>query len=127
YWLFRLGMPQPVRTTVAAPAVGARRDCLFDEGLTLVERITTLEPGRNLTFDIVAQPAHPEIMGHIELTRGQLLLQDNGDATTTLIGSTDYRLLAYPACYYDLWAESICRAVHRSVMGHIKRLAEARH
>jgi hypothetical protein len=51
-------------------------------------------------------------------------LRDNHDGTTTLIGTSWYRLKVYPALYYDLWARSMCRDVHLRVMKHIKELAE---
>ncbi|MFN3650791.1 MAG: SRPBCC family protein [Armatimonadota bacterium] len=125
FWLFRLGLPRPVRTTAEAHRVGARRLCIFEGGYTLDERITALEPNRRMAFEVVGQPRHPEIMGHLDVTRGELRLHDNGDGTTTLTGTTWYRLHVYPAWYYDRWAERIGREVHWSVMGHLKRLAEA--
>lgn len=127
FWLFRIGLPRPTHTTASGERVGAERRCVFSGNLVFDERIVECEPGRRLTFDIVRQPPHPEILGHLTLTRGQMILRDNGDGTTTLIGKTWYRLHVYPAWYYDLWAASIGRQVHARVMGHIKRLAEADH
>jgi len=124
FWLFRLGLPRPVRTTATGHRAGEERRCVFEGDLVFRERIVELEPGKKLTFDVVRQPEHPEIMGHLDVTRGQLLLRDNGDGTTTLTGHTWYRLHVYPAWYYELWADSIGRNVHFSVMGHIKTLAE---
>jgi hypothetical protein len=124
YWLFRLGLPRPVFTTVTAQQVGARRDCVFSGNLVFQERITELEPNRRITFDVVEMPRHPEIYGHLNIDRGQMLLQDNGDGTTTLTGNTWYRLHVYPAAYYDLWAVDIARNVHFSVMRFIKERAE---
>lgn len=124
YWLFRIGMPRPIQTTVTAWRVGAERRCIFSEDLVFEERIVAAEPGRRLAFDIVKQPDHPEILGHLTVTCGEMTLRDNGDGTTTLIGSTAYRLHVYPAWYFDLWTRSIGRNVHWSVMRHIKYLAE---
>jgi hypothetical protein len=124
FWLFRLGLPRPVQTSATGPFVGAQRLCMFEQNLVFVERIVGLQPRKELTFDVVRQPAHPEILGHADVIRGQMLLRDNGDGTTTLTGNTWYRLHVYPAWYYDLWAESIGRNVHWTVMQHIKRLAE---
>ena len=124
FWLFRLGLPHPERTMAEGPFVGARRRCIFSGNLVFEERIVALEPGRRLTFDITGQPNHPEILGHATLRRGQMALQDNGDGTTTLVGTSWYSLHVYPAWYYDLWAVHIGRNVHGSVLHHIKRLAE---
>ena len=84
----------------------------------------TYEPGKDLTFDIVHQPRDPEIMGHVDILRGQFLLKDNGNGTTTVTGNSWYKLYVFPTWYYDLWAESIVRNVHIRVMEHIKELSE---
>jgi hypothetical protein len=124
FWLFSLGMPKPMESTVDAYAVGANRKCIFSNGMVFDEKITVFEPNVNLTFAIVKQPEDPEIMGHIQIQEGQFLLHDNGDGTTTLTGNSWYRLYVYPAWYYNIWAGSITRNVHLRVMEHIKKLSE---
>lgn len=124
YWLFQVGMPSPMQTTVSGYKNGAGRKCIFSNGYTFDEKIVTYEENKNLTFDIVNQPKDPEIMGHIDIERGQFLLYNNGDGTTTLIGNSWYKLHVFPTWYYDLWAESITRNVHLRVMEHIKTLSE---
>ncbi|TCD08357.1 hypothetical protein EZ449_13225 [Pedobacter frigidisoli] len=124
YWLFNIGMPSPMQTTVTAYKKGAGRKCIFSNGYVFDEQIVTFDKNKNLTFDIVNQPKDPEIMGHIDINRGQFLLQDNGNGTTTLIGNSWYKLHVFPTWYYDLWAESITRNVHLRVMDHIKVLSE---
>jgi hypothetical protein len=125
HWLFRLGMPSPVYTKVEQAQVGGRRFCVFEGGLVLDERITVLKQDKELAFDIVGQPPHPEILGHLTLTSGRIVLHENGDGTTTMTGTSGYQLHVYPAWYYQLWSDELCREVHRSVMGHLKLLAEA--
>ncbi|MEJ2882066.1 hypothetical protein [Pedobacter sp. GR22-6] len=124
YWLFQIGMPSPMQTTVDGYCKGAGRKCIFSNGYIFDEKIVTYEQNKDLTFDIVAQPLDPEIMGHIDILRGQFLLKDNLDGTTTLIGNSWYKLHVFPVWYYDLWAESITRNVHLRVMDHIKMLSE---
>ena len=125
FWLFRMGLPYPIESTAQGSFVGAERRCLFTHGATFDERIVRSRPDRELTFDVVRQPADPEILGHAAVLRGQFLLHDNGDGTTTLTGTSWYRLYVYPAWYYDRWARAIASHVHTRVMGHIKALAEA--
>ncbi|CAH0147988.1 hypothetical protein SRABI27_00448 [Pedobacter sp. Bi27] len=124
YWLFKAGMPSPMQTTVTAYKKGAGRKCIFSNGYVFDEKIVTFDVNKNLTFDITGQPKDPEIMGHIDIERGQFLLKDNGDGTTTLVGNSWYSLKVFPIWYYDLWAESITRNVHLRVMHHIKELSE---
>ena len=126
YWLFRIGMPSPVQSTVEAYKLGAKRKCIFSNGYVFEEVISAYKPEHNLTFDVTHQPKDPEIMQHIDILRGQFILKDNGNGTTTLTGNSWYRLYVFPVWYYDVWAQSITRNVHLRVMEHIKELSEAK-
>ncbi|HEV2840864.1 MAG TPA: hypothetical protein VGW39_06020 [Chthoniobacterales bacterium] len=124
YWIFRLGLPYPTQTTNGGNFVGADRQCMFSDGIVIKERVAEIIPNQKLTFDIVEQPAHPEAYGHITLHRGQFVLRDNGNGTTTLFGSSWYTLHVRPLWYFDLWTRDMTRAVHLRVMNHVRRLAE---
>lgn len=124
YWLFQIGMPSPVQSTVDGHEVGAGRKCIFSNGYVFEEKMVVYKPNEELTFDITEQPRDPEIMGHIDITRGQFILKDNGDGTTTLIGNSWYKLYVFPEWYFNIWSESITRNVHLRVMEHIKILSE---
>lgn len=124
FWLFQMGLPYPVEATTPGPFMGAERRCVFSGNLVFDERITECVPNKTLTFDITHQPNYPEILGHAAVKRGQFLLRDNGDGTTTLTGTSWYELYVYPSWYYDLWARSIARHVHLRVMDHVKALCE---
>lgn len=124
YWIFRLGLPYPTTTTNGGNFVGADRQCIFSNGVVIKERVAEFVPNEKLTFDVAEQPPDPEAYGHITLHRGQFILQDNHDGTTTLIGSSWYTLHVRPRWYFDLWTRDMTRAVHLRVMEHVKRLAE---
>lgn len=124
YWLFKIGMPSPMATTVSEHKLGANRKCIFSNGYIFDEKIVKFDINRNLIFDIIDQPKDPEIMGHIDIKRGEFILKDNGNGTTTLVGNSWYNLHVFPTWYYDLWAESVTRNVHFRVMEHIKFLSE---
>jgi hypothetical protein len=124
YWLFRIGMPSPMATTVTGYYKGAGRKCIFSNGYVFGEKIVTFDENKDLTFDIIDQPKDPEIMSHIDIERGQFLLHDNGNGTTTLTGNSWYKLYVFPVWYYDIWAKSITRNVHLRVMEHIKQISE---
>jgi hypothetical protein len=125
YWIFRLGLPYPTQTTNGGNFVGADRQCRFSDGIVIKEAVAEFIPLEKLTFDVVEQPSHPEAYGHITLHRGQFVLRDNGNGTTTLIGSSWYTLHVHPIWYFDLWTRDMTRAVHLRVMNHIRRLAES--
>lgn len=124
YWLFKIGMPSPVQSTASGYHLGADRKCIFSNGYTFDEKIITYEKDHDLTFAITDQPRDPEIMGHIDILKGQFILKDNGDGTTTLTGNSWYQLHVFPIWYFNIWAESITRNVHLRVMDHIKTLSE---
>jgi hypothetical protein len=124
YWIFRLGLPDPTQTTNGGNFVGADRQCIFSNGIVIKERVAEFVPNEKLTFDVAEQPTDPEAYGHITLHRGQFVLQDNHDGTTTLIGSSWYTLHVRPRWYFDLWTRDMTRAVHLRVMNHIRRLSE---
>jgi hypothetical protein len=126
YWIFRLGLPYPTQTTNGGDYVGADRQCIFSNGVVIKERVAEFVPNEKLTFDVAEQPTDPEAYGHITLHRGQFILQDNHDGTTTLIGSSWYTLHVRPRWYFDLWTRDMSRAVHLRVMNHIRRLSEGK-
>jgi hypothetical protein len=127
YWIFRLGLPYPTKTTNGGNFVGADRQCIFSNGVVIKERVAEFVPNEKLTFDVAEQPTDPEAYGHITLHRGQFIVQDNHDGTTTLIGSSWYTLHVRPRWYFDIWTRDMTRAVHLRVMNHIKRLSEQTH
>jgi hypothetical protein len=125
YWLFKLGLPYPVATTSAGSFVGADRQCIFSGDAVFKEKVIEINPAQVLTFDIIESPPDPELIGHLTPKRGQFLLRDNGDGSTTLIGSTWYTLHVRPLWYFDWWTEQVFRAVHLRVMRHVQQLAES--
>ncbi|WP_123040526.1 SRPBCC family protein [Cohnella candidum] len=124
YWLFKIGLPSPVQSVAEGNYVGASRQCIFSNGAVFEERIVEYEPNKKLTFEITKQPDDPEIIGHLNLLKGQFILEDNGDGTTTLIGNSWYDLKIKPSQYFDVWTQSVIRNVHVVVMEHIKQLSE---
>ncbi len=124
YWLWSLGLPSPTHSVAPVQKVGARRDCKFTGNQAFEERIAVLEPNKRLVFDITKQPDHPEIIGHMRVDRGELVLRPNADGTTTIIATSWYRLHVRPAPYFAWWAADVTRHVHFRVMGYMKTLAE---
>lgn len=124
YWLFRLGLPMPVQSKLEGRAVGAKRECILTGPLVFEEKVVAWKPREQLTFDITHQPDHPELTGHFKLTRGEFRLIDNKDGTTTLIGTSWYRLAVRPLWYFEMWADDAIRHIHLRVMNHIANVAQ---
>ncbi|MEZ5959475.1 MAG: SRPBCC family protein [Hyphomonadaceae bacterium] len=125
YWLWQAGLPYPTQSIADAPEVGAKRICAFNTGIAFEERIIELQPNEVMTFQVTAQPDHPEVTGHFQFDRGQIRLTRNPDGTTTLTATSWYRLFVRPAPYFNWWTEDITRQVHFRVLNHMKHLAEA--
>lgn len=126
YWLFRLGLPMPIQSKLDGRGVGAKRECILTGPLVFEERVVVWKPRQQLTFDITHQPDHPELTGHFKLTRGEFQLLDNHDGTTTLIGTSWYRLSVRPLWYFEMWSDDVIRHIHLRVMNHIKNIAQNR-
>jgi hypothetical protein len=126
YWLFKLGLPYPIATTSAGDFVGASRECIFSSNAVFKETVVSIDPQKELTFSIDELPNDPELIGHLTPQKGQFVLSDNGDGTTTLTGHTWYTLHVRPLWYFDWWTHHIFREVHLRAMNDIKRRAEAK-
>jgi len=124
FWLFRLGLPYPLATTSEGDFVNAERQCIFSHGAIFKERVVELVPLAKLTFEIVESPQDPELVGHLTPHRGQFVMHEHADGTTTLIGSTWYTLHVRPLWYFNFWTQHIFRSVHLRVMEDIRRRAE---
>jgi uncharacterized protein YndB with AHSA1/START domain len=125
YWLFNHGLPMPMTATSDGAYVGSRRTCVFSHNAIFDEKIVEVDPAKKLTFDILRQPPDPELVGHLKLERGQFILTRNPDGTTTLTGTSWYKLNVYPVTYFDWWTQDVISHVHLRVMEHIKTLAES--
>ena len=133
--MFRLGIAYPRRARIEGTGPGAIRRCEFSTG-TFVEPITRWEAPRRLSFDITAQPVPlrelspygriepPHLVGYFRARRGEFRLADLPGGRTLLTGSTWYELDIEPRAYWAVYAHAIVSAIHRRVLGHIKRLSE---
>jgi hypothetical protein len=124
YWLWRIGLPNPIQSVAEAPRLGATRLCRFSSGVAFEERIVELVPNQVMTFEVTRQPNDPEVIGHFRFERGQIRLSANRDGSTTVTATSWYRLFVRPAAYFDLWTADITRHVHFRVLNHVKQLAE---
>jgi hypothetical protein len=121
--------PDPIFAIVAMPLEarldgrdpGATRHCVFTIG-EFEEPIETWNEPRELTFKVRRQPTNIERLIGVE--RGQFLLERNADGTTTIRGTTWYRLRTAPFCYFGLWSQRLLHAIHMRVLDHVKRLSE---
>ncbi|MFP6683945.1 MAG: DUF805 domain-containing protein [Polyangiaceae bacterium] len=112
----------PLAAVIEGEGVGATRRCIFTNG-EFIEPIEVWKPGRELTFGVTRQPK--QIKDYVDVTRGQFLLTDNGDGTTTIVGTTWYDLRLGPALYWHTMGDPLMHAIHMRVLEHIKRISES--
>ena len=86
HWLQVAGLPEPVQSTSDGAFVGAKRECIFSNGLVFPERITELVPNEKLTFIVTEQPRDPELLGHFFLHTGQFELCSRVAISLTDVG-----------------------------------------
>jgi len=136
-WFFRTGIACPLRARIEGTGVGAVRHCEFTTG-DFVEPITVWDEPRRPPFDVVDQPdpmvelspwrhVHPPhlVDRSLRSQRGEFRLVDLGDGRTRLEGRTWYVFDMHPQGYWTLWSDLSIHRIHRRVLDHIKRLAEA--
>jgi hypothetical protein len=134
-WLSRAGVAFPLRAHIDGSGVGAVRYCVFSTG-PFVEPITRWEPGRRLSFDVVASPAPmrelspwpelapPHLHGFLRPQRGEFRLVDLGDGRTRLEGSTWYEIEMAPEVYWRAISDALIHRIHLRVLDHIRRQVE---
>lgn len=134
--VFAAGIAYPMRARIEGQGVGAVRHCEFSTG-AFVEPITRWQPPHRLSFDVVAQPAPmhetspyrhlhpPHLDGYFRSRRGEFRLTALPGGRTRLEGTTWYALDLAPMAYWTLWSDGLVHAIHRRVLDHIGREAEA--
>ena len=135
-WLMKTGIACPVRARIDGKGVGAVRHCEFTTG-AFVEPITVWNPPHHLAFDVTEQPptmeewspyqhVHaPHLIDALQSRRGEFRLEALPSGNTRLIGTTWYTLDMAPKAYWRAFSDLIIGRIHRRVLEHVKRLAEA--
>lgn len=111
----------PIQARIDGHAAGATRRCIFTNG-EFVEPVEVWDAPRELRFGVETMP--PNVAEYLAVDGGQFLLTDNGDGTTTLEGTTWYRLKVFPAGYWKWWTSTFLHSIHLRVLEHIARISE---
>jgi len=133
--ILRLGIAYPTHAVLRREGDRVVRECHFTTG-AFIEPITAWEPPHHLAFDVAAQPPPmseispwdihpPHLDGMIRSRHGEFRIEDQGNGTTRLRGTTWYTIEAAPALYWRWWTDAIIHRVHLRVLDHIAKRAEA--
>lgn len=133
--IFKTGIAYPTHAHIEGEGVGAVRYCHFTTG-AFVEPITVWDEPYKLAFSVRKQP--PPMMelsfyenlelahldGYFLSQKGQFELEDKGDGTVLLKGTTWYTHDVWPTPYWRLWSDAILHKIHYRVLNHIREKAE---
>ncbi len=134
-WIFNTGISYPTDATIKGSGVGAIRYCNFTTG-SFVEPITTWDEPNLLQFDVAKQPTPmnefnpfwdihpPHLDGYFQSQKGQFKLTSIDDSTTSLEGTTWYKVDITPEFYWKAWSDFIIHRIHVRVLTHIKNESE---
>jgi hypothetical protein len=67
----------------------------------------------------------PHLHGFFESKKGEFRLLPDGKGGTWLRGRTWYVHNIRPVAYWKTWSDQIVHQVHRRVLSHMKKMAEA--
>ena len=135
-FLFRAGIAYPTTAVIEGEGVGAIRRCRFSTG-DFVEPITQWDEPRLLAFSVAAQPPPmqelspwggihpPHLDGFLRSQRGRFRLQALPGGRTLLEGTTWYENRMWPAAYWRVISDELIHRIHRRVLEHVAREAEA--
>lgn len=116
-FLMKLDLPVPIKCVLEKEEVGATRICYFEKG-RIVQRITSFEPGRVLSMDIISY----------ELTGRDWLEFIDADYTFELVGEkhckmtrvTRYKSNLAPRQYWERFEVLGIEQEHDYVFSHIR-------
>ncbi len=135
-WYFELGIAAPKHATISGHGVGAIRHCEFTTG-PFVEPITVWSPPERLAFDVISQPLpmkewtpfshlHPPHLDRgFRSRKGEFRLEPLANGGTRLHGTTWYEIDVRPRLYWKSLADPVLHSIHRRVLDHIAKHAEA--
>ena len=114
--LLRAFLPHPVRTDGPKTWVGERVRCAYREG-DLVKRITAVEPGRLLQFEVVEQDLGIE--GCVLVQSGSYRFSPR-DGGTDVALVTNYRAFLRPRHLWRPLEALLVRRLHRHVLDGVR-------
>jgi hypothetical protein len=121
--LLRLALPRPLRSEGGKNAVGGLVRCTYSKG-HLVKRMTEVEEGRLLAFDVVEQRLR--FGAGVRLVGGRVELWPSANRGTGLTMTTRYvsRML-HPERLWMAVEERLVHAFHRHVLEGMRRNLDA--
>lgn len=130
-WFHLMGIPRPVEAVMDGEGLAASRYGYFNNGLVFTEEITVWEPGRKITFDILANSLDslPEPINQIggryfEVLDATYEIEPLGDGLYRLNLSSTHRLSTHVNGYTGWWTDKIMGDFQMYLLEIIKNRVE---
>ena len=118
--ILRIGLAHPLFTTGSSQRVGDIKTCVYNKG-HITKRITAIEPGRRLAFEVMEQDIGYEI--DVRLVGGSFEFEPLPDGTTRVKLVTEYRPLLNPRWCWRPFERYAVHTLHEHVIEGMRRLA----
>lgn len=120
--LLRWVLPKPIRSEGSKAKVGNIVRCIYTSG-HLSKRVTEIELGRKLAFDVVEQNVHFE--HDVRLLDGSFEVIPLGGGRCRVVLMTRYERLIFPRWLWEASEHHVIHTLHRHVLEGMRRKAEA--
>lgn len=112
--LLRTVLPVPQRTTGVYRKVGDVSRCMYSDGGYLAKKITHIEDGERIDFDIIEQSIR--YAGRINLRGGTIEIESHADDTCSVRMLTRYELLGPARFIPRFLINYVVKAMHKIVI-----------
>jgi hypothetical protein len=112
------GVPEPVRCTLDAEAVGARRVCHFDHG-TIEQRVVRWDPPRRM--DLTIEHANVSGSGWLEYRTASYTLMEEPGRGTRVTRETTLTSTLRPVWYFATLEQWGVQAEHEYLLGTLAK------
>ncbi len=117
-WLLRLALPRPVGSQGAKEQVGDVVRCQYEHGF-IVKRITQVEPGRLLAFEVLEQELGAE--RNVTLLDGAFEIIPRADGRSDLMLTTRYQRHLAPKWLWEPAERKVTHTLHGHVLEGMRR------
>ena len=119
--LLQLALPKPIGSNGRKDRVGEVVRCQYDRGY-LVKRISRIEPGKVMEFEVLEQHLHFE--RDVTLTGGKLENVQQPGGSVQVQVTTNYERHLHPAWMWTPIEKEVVHTLHEHVLEGIRRAAE---
>ena len=119
--LLDFALPKPISSQGRKDRAGEIVRCQYDRGW-LVKRISRVDPGKALEFEVIEQHLHFE--RDVTLTGGSFEIVDLPDGTTRVVLTTRYKRHLHPGWMWQPIEKEVVHTLHGHVLEGMRRKAE---